>query len=375
MTENKKDSESSAHWISPDKRLFDKASWLTILAGIVLYIVGIVVSLLYQSGNPPEITHIICNGANGACKKAAQDAASQAALKSGLDFPFLIAEALKAVGLTIVAAVSISSTVDHRTRTYFFSQLSNRMRRLGSNVISGMFETNQPERLFELIKQDILEKKVVRKNIDINYTLSDLKFDNGRLRGRRFVKVDVIILTVNENVSSSTACNNGIVEMPVGLALPNPMYDELKQHVRINSFRIGSETLSKEDLVELNTTLQKNLEDDNAVDAKVSIRKCRIPFKGSVTVSGSYTMVKELEDTEVFRTAEIAESISLTVTDKTDINLVVRARSMSHGELHYQGSPSSKQWKLDDLSLPLQGIMVWWKHPLTPNNDHQSDDL
>jgi hypothetical protein len=80
-------------------------------------------------------------------------------------------------------------------------------------------------------------------------------------------------------------------------------------------------------------------------------------------------MIKELEDTEVFRTAEIAENIHLTVVDKSPFNLIIRARSMSQGKLHSQKSPSAQQWKLDDLSLPLQGIMVWWKQPLTKRPD------
>lgn len=364
---DKKNEAEGPDWIAADGRLFDRSSIITMLCGLVLFMFGMGLDL--ATARYPEVAELLraCRSEVGQpCVTALHAFDIEVNGQSAFEWRGLLAETLKAVGLTIIAAVFISSTVDHRTRNYFFRQLSDRMRRLGSNVISGMFETTQPDRLFELIKRDILQKKIVRKTIDINYTLSDLKFEEGRLANRRFVKLDVILLTVTENVSSSRACDQGAVVMPIGLGLPNPMYDELKPLTRINGFRVGSTELTSEEIEALNAELQECLKDDNAVDAHVDVSACTIPFGGALTVSGSYTMIKEMEDTEVFRTAEIAENISLTVTDKSELGLVIRARSMGAGKLHFQSSPASKQWKLDDLSLPLQGIMVWWKQPLPP---------
>ena len=149
--------------------------------------------------------------------------------------------------------------------------------------------------------------------------------------------------------------------MPFRLGLPNPILDELKKHVRVNSFRFGERTLDAEQIAKINLDLQERLKDDTENDAPVDIGELELQPGQTVTVSGSYTMVKELQDTEVFRTAEIAENIHLTVVNKSTEDLAIRARSLAHGKLHHSASPSAQQWKLDELSLPLQGIMVWWK--------------
>lgn len=362
---------TEAAWIRTDNRLFDRTSIITMLIGLILFMVGIGVDL--STAKYPEIGDILrnCQAADPKCVAALHTFDIKAHGESELDWWILAAETLKAVGLTIIAAVFISSTVDHRTRNYFFRQLSLKTAQLGENVLNGMFESKHPDRLFELVKLDIFQKKIIRRNIDISYTFSDLQFpDEGhRLFGKHFILVDVILSTVSENVNTSRGRHDGSVSMPIGLALPNPMFDELKPYTKINGFRVGDDELAKEEVSGLNDLLQERLKDDTAVDAAVSIREVTLPFGRSLTVSGSYTMVKELEDTEVFRTVEIAENIHLTVVNKSAVNLVIRARSMSHAKLHYQGSPSAKQWKLDDLSLPLQGIMVWWKRPLPPKGE------
>lgn len=354
-------------WISADKRFFDRSSVIYMLVGTILFIVGVAMDM--SSSKYPEAGQIFraCNEQlTSACMKVLQTIDSTAHGLSEFNMWLLAAEALKAIGLTIIAAIAISSTVDHRTRQYFFRQLAHKTEQLGSNVITGMFESQHPDRLFELVKANILQKKLLRKNIDINYTLANLSFDEAghRLSGKQFLRVDVILSTITENVNIAQGADDGSINLPLRLGLPNPMVDELKPLVKINSFRIGDDDLPQEKIDELNVELQSQLNDDDKVDASVEIPTHSLPFGKSITCSGSYTMIKELEDTEVFRTAEIAENIHLTVVDKSTHNLIIRARSMSQGKLHNQRSPSAQQWKLDDLSLPLQGIMVWWKLPL-----------
>lgn len=359
---------SKKSWITPDNRYFDGFSITIILVGVIMFMLGMGIDM--SVSKYPDLTKLFsaCKLiADASCEKELNSFTLAAHSKSNFDWIVLAGETLKAVGLTIVAAVAISSTVDHRTREYFFEQLSNKTEQLGSNVITGMFESNHPDRLFEIIRTNILQKKIIRRSIDVNYTLSDLSFDDPThsLYGKKFLRVDVILSTITENVSLDLGAKGGIVEVPLGLALPSPMYDELKPFVRINGFRIGDDEIAVGDIDKINVKLQESLKDDNAVDAKVDISKFEIPFAGSITCSGSYTMVKEIDDTEVFRTAEIAENIHLTVVDKSSHNLIIQARSMSQGKLHNQKSPTAQQWKLDDLSLPLQGIMVWWKQPVS----------
>ena len=212
-------------------------------------------------------------------------------------------------------------------------------------------------------EENVFEKNVLRRNIDINYTLVDLEedFTDTRLKGERFLKVDVILSTITENINVAKTERDGLVTLPIRLGLPNPILDELKKHVRVNSFRIGDRKLPSEEISRINQDLQNYLEDDTLNDAPLHIGEVELQPGQTVTVSGSYTMVKELQDTEVFRSNELAENIHLTVVNKSAEDLAIRARSLAHGKLHHSASPSAQQWKLDELSLPLQGIMVWWK--------------
>lgn len=351
-------------WIPQDNRLFDRSSIIVMLIGAILFVIGLGIDL--ATPKYPEIAAVFeaCTPPSGtSCEFAVRTFDRQSHFSSDLSVAGLIAETLKALGLTIVAAVFISSTVDRRTRRYFFGELARKTEILGSNVLLGMFEARHHPRLFSLVKEHVFDRKLVRKNIDINYTLSDLDVDLSatRLAGEHYLTVDVILSTVSENINASQTVEKGAIEVPVRLALPNPLLAELKCYVRINSFRIGNTSLSPERIAAINADLQARLADDEMVDAPVDIGSVTLGPGEQVTVSGSYTMVKELQDTEVFRSAEIAENIHLTVVSKSRHALAIRARSLAHGKLYDQFSPTAQQWKLDDLSLPMQGIMVWWK--------------
>lgn len=357
-------SSGKQEFITPDNRLFDRFSIIIFLVGLLAFMGGLGIDL--ATPKYPEISDVF-----EACLPA-QDANCQAKLReldrtshTSSEFTFLglIAGTLQAVGLTIVAAVFISSTVDRRTRSYFFRELARKTEILGSNVLLGMFESRHHPRLFSMVKEHVFEKKILRRNIDINYTLVDLDedFSGTRLNGERFLKVDVILSTITENINVARTENQGVIKHQIWLGLPNPILDELKKHVRVNSFRVGEWILDANHIDRINRDLQTCLQDDTKNDAPVHIADVDLQPGQTVTVSGSYTMVKEFQDTEVFRSKEIAENIHLTVVNKSTEDLSIRARSLAHGTLHHSASPSAQQWKLDELSLPLQGIMVWWK--------------
>lgn len=351
-------------FVGLDNRLFDPFSIIVILSGIILFMGGLGIDL--STPKYPEISGVFeaCTPpVESACERAVRDFDRVSHAASTFSWRSFWAGTLEAIGLTIVAAVFISSTVDRRTRFAFFKQLAKKTEALGSAVLLGMFESRHHPRLFALIKENILEKNIIRKNIDINYTLVDLAedFAGTRLEGERYLKVDVILSTVTENINIAQNDLKGAIRVPIKLGLPNPILDELKPFVRVNGFRIGDKQIESDDIEKINVKLQEKLNDDTQVDATIEIGEHFLQPGEQITVSGSYTMIKELQDTEVFRSIEIAENIHLTVVNRASEDLEIRARSLAHGTLHPQKSPSAQQWKLDELSLPLQGIMVWWK--------------
>lgn len=359
-----KPAKKARDFLRHDNRLFDRFSIIVMLLGVLAFLAGLSIDL--ATPKYPEMSDVLeaCVPAkDAACelKLRAFDRASHAA--SVFTWLGLLSGMLQALGLTVVAAVFISSTVDRRTRSYFFRELAKKTETLGNNVLLGMFETRHHPRLFSMVKENVFEKNVIRRNIDINYTLVDLDedFTGTRLDGERFLRVDVILSTVTENINVAQTESGGRVMLPITLGLPNPILDELKPFVMVNSFRVGRKKIDKARIAAINADLQEKLKDDSQNDAPVMIDEVELQPGETITVSGSYTMIKELQDTEVFRSKEIAENIHLTVVNKSTEDLAIRARSLAHGTLHPQASPSAQQWKLDELSLPLQGIMVWWK--------------
>ncbi len=206
------ESESDS-FIRQDHRLFDKYSVIIMLLGIVAFVGGASIDL--ATPKYPEIANVIENCAppkGMECESAVRIFDRKSHAVSEFTWWGLLAEAAQAIGLTMLAAVFIASTVDRRTRSYFFRQLSRKTERLGSNVLLGMFEARHNPRMFDLVRRHIFEKKVIRRNIDITYTLVDLDADlsKTRLAGESYLKLDVILSTVYENINVAEAGTKGI---------------------------------------------------------------------------------------------------------------------------------------------------------------------
>lgn len=85
-------------------------------------------------------------------------------------------------------------------------------------------------------------------------------------------------------------------------------------------------------------------------------------------------MIKEIEDSEFFQTLQISKDLSITLVDATGWDLKIRALAVGFGSLDEIASDDmTRQWTINDILLPHQGVNIWWKQKLPSKSLPASD--
>lgn len=366
-------SERPGGWIPQGERLLSAWNIGFVLTGLLLFLGGTILQMV--TPKYPEIDDLVRNcvsnldrggRAVSLCRDAVVSFDRRGHAADELSVALAAADLLRAIGSALILSIIISVTLERQNRSQFMDALANKTRELTLSVFAGMFNRNHPDALLTAVKSQILERDLIRDSISVAYTLSIWRPKGGGEvpKGRTFIRVDVILSSTITNVSTLKGVDAGVASVPLGLALPNPMIDALKDDVTVAQFLVGGAPLDAETLRTANKKLREDLRDDEREDVQVDFGSREIQPGESLSISANYTMLKEAEDTEVFRTLQIARSLSLTVNDNTGGRLKVRARSIHPSSLEKMASGSATtQWRLSDIILPQQGIMVWWKAP------------
>lgn len=333
--------------------------WL--LVGALAFIIGTVVQL--APSRYPELSELLaqCERVPVACRNAVLAFDLRAHTASSLTYATVVGDLLRSLGAAVVISILITFTVELRSRREFQDVLADKTRELGLNVFHGMFNRDHPVELLNAVKEQILERPLVREHLDVTYTLTEIDGPGVGEITEKFIHVDVILSATTRNVSTLEG-EAGKAEMPLALVLPNPQIASLKKHVRVQRFVVDGIDQDVEHLDKANVQLQRSLASDDENDAQADFG-VRVLEAGKTTrLSAHYGMIKELEDTEVFRTLQICRSLSLTVVDKTNLDLHIQAKAIHPGGLECIGSGgSTTRWRIADIILPQQGIMVFWK--------------
>ncbi|MEP9359326.1 hypothetical protein [Sphingomonas sp. KR3-1] len=370
MSKEKKDSdtESARDWFRRSRAPITRAHVLWLLMGIGGFLLGTVVQLM--PARYPELTHLLeqCDKLPDACRAAVLAFDVQGHRESALTYPTIFGDLLRSLSAAVVISILITLTVESRSRREFDELLTAKTRELGMSVFHGMFNRDHPVALLDAVKQQILERSLIRDHLDVSYTFSEVEAEPAPgYPKEKFIKVDVLLSSETTNVSTLHG-DAGRADAPLAMLLPNPQIPDLKQLVRVHRFVVNGTDVPKEALETANDQLQAALADDGNIQGRASFGDRSIEPGESVAISASYTMVKELEDTEVFRSLQICRSLSLTVVDNTALNLHIQARGIHPGTLtQISTGNSTKQWRISNIVLPQQGIMLFWKRQRTAN--------
>ncbi len=353
------------------------ALWLWLLGSVLGFVLGV---LLQQYAEPADDYVNLLNACVIAATKASCKTALDQSHEGGHTFAHLnlllaLAETLKGLSIALLVSSLISNYFERHNRERLNAALSAKARQLSTNVFDAMFGNAHPSGVLETIKT-MLARPILRDTLDVVYTLS--RFDGpvgSRIAGQVFVRVDAVLSARTRNIANP-ATSSQPYKLPIALSLPNPLHDELKPHVGLTSFAINGHDLPPGVIDEANGKLRRALRNDSSADASVQLCEHPLSPGEDVRVQANYTMMKEMEDTEVLRSFQITNAISLTVIDSTGLGLEVRARAIHPSELSIAGSDRTfRRWELNDIVLPQQGIMVWWKKRLAPGTGKGEDGV
>ncbi len=354
------------------------------ILGVFLLLIGIGISTI--TPKYPEMHNLIdaCLKPNVADAAAAKDAKCVAAVfdfeksahtTSGFSTSTLLANFFTALGTAMLITIILSRTIEVSNRRRFADTLDSKTRELSEAVMRGMFNRRHPERLIDIVSENILQRELIRDGLNVHYVFKRWEpkadADVSRLGDRRFIEVKATLTATMTNVSGSETLSGRATDVPVCVILPNPMYDELKGSVAVTSAQINGEHASQDELDRVNAAIQTQLQGDPVtVRGDFGIRTLK-PGE-SLRLRLVYTMVKEIEDSEFFRTLQISRDLSITLVDTTDWGLTIRAMAVGFGNLDEIASDeTTRQWTINDILLPHQGVNIWWKQKL-PNQGLQA---
>ncbi|OJU11361.1 MAG: hypothetical protein BGN85_12570 [Alphaproteobacteria bacterium 64-11] len=235
---------------------------------------------------------------------------------------------------------------------------NERIERISKNVFFGVWKKNFPDDLIRAAGRLILDQTFIRSGLHITYTIMDDEYEGagGRVP---FVKLNAVATSRLRNVS------NDVAELPIGIALPNPMIDEMKSFCRLNRVSIKKDGQEiSQSLEAAEAKFREDMKDDSVSQVPMHIQNITLDPDEEIEMLLDYTMAKEVEDTEIFTTRFPADSIVLTIHDHGGVRRVVRARSIHQTNLDNDTSADAQgsyNFKLQQYLLPQQGFVIWWK--------------
>lgn len=356
----------SVSW-APEQEKTPLATWLIGLVGVLLFIVGIFVQQ-YAEGPDGYVELLkgclIGNQIAAQCENSITTFHEASHSFAGKNIFLALAETLKGLSVALLVSLLVSNFFERANRNRLNKELSDKAQQISNNVFDALFGNSHPPAVLDTIKS-ILNRPITRERLDVTYTLTRWDPPAGRLEGRKYIRVEASLSALTRNIADPVRSPGSSYLLPVALSLPNPQFDELKPLVKVTSFKVDGVDKTAEELTEANSQLQLALKNDNEADANVEFGSYLLNPGNDVRVQADYVMMKEIEDTEVLRSFQLTQALTLTVIDKTGLGLTVRARAIHPGELAPTGnSQSFLRWELNDIILPQQGIMVWWKEGL-----------
>lgn len=312
-----------------------------------------------------EYDKIIKLGADR-CRAAAYQFDRIAHSDTALNFFEMLADALIALGVALTVAAILSFTIEAKNRRDLEAVLAAKTKEMSVAVMRGMFNRDHPDSLLDIVSENILSRELMRDKLSVAYVFK--KWDNNglghppRLKGKRFITVKATLTSAVRNVSVARTKDGKNADVPLCLVLPNPMLDELKPGVLVESVEIDGLKVPVKKITAVNKEIQTQLADDSKKQASADFGMKTLQAGQSLKVQMVYTMIKELEDSELLQTLQISKGLDVVIFDSTGWDLNLRAKAVGFGSLNeVSADVSTKRWSIDELLLPHQGILIWWK--------------
>lgn len=230
----------------------------------------------------------------------------------------------------------------------------NRIREVAQSSFRGVYQSRFPDGLINEVLAVGFSSKVIRENFNLHYKLR-----------RAPVGVSGTIVEASAEYSLINISTEAI-DIPITLAMPNPINKEMKQYCKIIEYRTDYETQ------DISPLLPKFEADRNKNEQVVNIELGKIHLNPAEIrhIVLVYSMAKEVEDTELVRTGTPTHGIRITIHDETGENLSIGATSIHRCPLKDISPPNDrrvKEYRSSEFFLPQQGFAWFWKQ--TPQTE------
>jgi hypothetical protein len=253
------------------------------------------------------------------------------------------------VGFALLVAATIWTTFDWFSQAETDDQWTERIEKISKNVFFGVFKRNFPEEFIREANVLVLEQQFIRTGLHITYTISDESFANRQGVAQDFVKLNAIARFKVRNVANVSE------KFPLGIALPNPLINEIKAVCKVNKIarKVGGKDVPY-NLEAAEAKFREDIKDDKKFQVPFRLDDIDLAPNEEVELVFDYVMAKEDEDTEIFQTRYPADSVIVTVMDRGPTKRLVRARAIHLADFcglmaqlpqaDSESSPIFRQW-------------------------------
>lgn len=225
----------------------------------------------------------------------------------------------------------------------------NRIREVAQSSFRGVYQSRFPDGLISEVLAVGFSSKVIRDEFHLSYKLRPAP--NG-------VAGMVVEATAEYKILN---ISTEVVNIPIALAVPNPISKEMKPHCKIIEYRKNYDIQNISDSVE---EFETSRDTKNTKTVQINLDEIKINPSEGCHIVLVYSMAKEIEDTEIVRTGTPTKGISITIHNESNQELWIDATAIHRCSLNDISPPNDrrvKEFRSSEFFLPQQGFAWFWK--------------
>jgi hypothetical protein len=258
--------------------------------------------------------------------------------------------ALREIGFALVVAVIIWLVFEYFARAENEAMWRERVLEITSNVFYAVHGVSLPADYISFANEVILSAKLIRKGWDVHYVLRDSTFKDESTT-INFVELTCVSRYKIVNISNSSWV------YPLKITLPLPANPKLQNTVGVSGILLWQRGKK------LTARLTKQVSHGCIAEVTYHAGDVIIYPEEEIEVAITFTLVKNLDDTEVVQTLYPTDSLRLAIVDQGSSDRLIGAKSIHVDTLENDtpdGAGNTRQYRINRYLLPHNGIIFWW---------------
>lgn len=250
------------------------------------------------------------------------------------------------IGSTLLAAVVVIFTVERLSRQSHRESSDKLIRDINSNLFKAIYRRQIPDSLIKEVEASIFQTKVFRHSHKVRYNFTEVPKDEDEAMDK---PQHLIVQTTSRYKLQNPS--DEVISTSIPGHYEMPLDEKWRQYVSIDAVEIEHQELTAQQIGEYTKRDSVQLKFEYPI---------QIPPQSDLFILLKVTMVKRIEDMEVFASFIPSDGLELTVHVPENYTIEATANHRCKLVEEYD-IPTSKTWRLDEAILPFQSIVFWWK--------------